>query len=126
MRSYNDGWSVTKPHRARTALASLRTETPSTRTSPSLGARIPPMVRLAVVLPAPFGPRSATISPGCTSNETSSSAIVPSNRRVRWRTSITHRAYERYELAFVEVDLVLSLHGRTATALVLYYTAVGL
>src|SRR5205814_1386917 len=38
MRSYNDGWSVTKPHRARTVLASLRTETPSTRTSPSLGA----------------------------------------------------------------------------------------
>src|SRR6184192_4165438 len=96
MRSYNDGWSVTKPHRARTVLASLRTETPSTRTSPSLGARIP----LAVVFPAPFGPRSATISPGWTWNETSSSANVPSKLRERRVTSITLRAYERYELAF--------------------------
>ena len=84
------------------------------------------MIRLAVVLPAPFGPSSATISPGCTWNDTSSSAMVPSKRRVRCRTSITLRAYERYEIAFVEVDVVLSLHGRTATALVLYYTAVGL
>ena len=84
------------------------------------------MIRLAVVFPAPFGPRSATISPGCTSNDTSSRAMVPSKRRVRCRTSITVRAYERYELAFVEVDVVLSLHGRAATALVLYYTAVGL
>src|SRR5204863_458264 len=80
--------------------ASLRTETPSTRTSPSLGARIPPMIRLAVVLPAPFGPRSATISPGWTWNETSSSANVPSKLRERRVTSITLRAYERYELAF--------------------------
>src|SRR6266550_2579807 len=102
MRSYSDGWSVTKPHLARTAFASLRTEMPSTRTSPWLGARMPPMIRLAVVLPAPLGPRSATISPGWTWNETSSSASVPSNRRVSWRTSITLRAYERYELAFVE------------------------
>src|SRR5256885_1976522 len=38
MRSYSDGWTVTEPHLARTAFASLRTEMPSTRTSPSLGA----------------------------------------------------------------------------------------
>src|SRR5206468_6376017 len=100
MSSYSDGWSVTKPHLARTAFASLRTEMPSTRTSPSLGARIPPMIRLAVVLPAPFGPRSATISPGWTWKDTSSTACVPSKRRVRRVTSITLRAYVRYELAF--------------------------
>src|SRR5438132_12758687 len=100
MRSYSDGWSVTKPHRARTALASLRTEMPSTKTSPSLGARIPPMIRLAVVLPAPFGPRSPTISPGGTWKDTSSRASVPAKRAVRRVTSITLRAYVRYELAF--------------------------
>src|SRR5256886_4497250 len=63
--------------------------------------RSPPMSRLAVVLPAPLGPRSATISPGWTSNDTSSRAMVPLKRRVRCRTSITRRAYVRYELAFV-------------------------
>jgi len=52
--------------------------------------------------------------------------MVPSKRRVRCLTSITLRAYERYELVFVQVDVVLSLHGRVAYALLLYYTAVGL
>src|SRR5919204_1691870 len=122
MRSYSDGWSVTKPHRERTVFGSSRTETPSTKTSPSLGARIPPMMRLAVVLPAPLGPRSATISPGWTAKLTCSSATRWSNRRVTSRTSITVRAYG---LVSAWVDAILSVHGRVAAALVLYYAAIG-
>src|SRR5256885_789667 len=49
------------PQRARMRSGSVRTEMPSTSTSPSLGARMPAMIRLAVVLPAPFGPSSATV-----------------------------------------------------------------
>ena len=51
------------------------------------------MIRLAVVFPAPFGPRSATISPGLTWNEASESATMPSNLRVTPRTSIIDQAY---------------------------------
>src|SRR4051794_9777838 len=43
----------------------------------------------AVVLPAPFGPISPTISNSLTSSETSSSACSPPNRIDRSRTSST-------------------------------------
>jgi hypothetical protein len=36
---------------------------PSTLTSPEVGVRSPSMVSIAVDLPAPFGPSSATVSP---------------------------------------------------------------
>src|SRR5688572_31301794 len=132
------------PQRTRMLPGSARTEIPSTSTSPSLGARIPAMMRLAVVLPAPFGPRSATISPGSTRNETWSSATVRPNERDRSRTSIMKRAYlvtlSRHCISarlrrdvvggrcpsLRAMDLVFSLHGRVAYALVLYYTLVGL
>ena len=51
------------------------------------------MIRLAVVFPAPLGPRSATISPGSTRNETWSSAVVRPKEREMSRTSIIERAY---------------------------------
>ena len=51
------------------------------------------MIRLAVVFPAPFGPRSATISPGSTVNEACESAASAPNCRVTSRTSIIVRAY---------------------------------
>jgi hypothetical protein len=39
-----------------------------------VGAMIPAMVRIVVVLPAPFGPTSAGTSPGRTSNDNPSTA----------------------------------------------------
>src|SRR6185437_1702574 len=38
-------------------------------------------------LPAPFGPISPTISPGCSDSETSLTATTPPKRRVRLRSS---------------------------------------
>ncbi len=43
---------------------------PRIRTSPEVGVRSPGMVSIAVDLPAPFGPSSATVSPGCMSKQT--------------------------------------------------------
>src|SRR5437660_4113441 len=40
-----------------------------------------------LVLPAPFGPISASNSPGAAANETSSSTTSPPNRRVRRSTA---------------------------------------
>src|SRR5437764_12588091 len=39
-----------------------------------------------VVFPAPFGPISPAVVPSSTSNETSSSAVIPPKRRVTFRT----------------------------------------
>src|SRR5438270_7146546 len=39
-----------------------------------------------VVLPAPFGPINPVIVPSSTSNETSSSALIPPKRRCTFRT----------------------------------------
>jgi len=43
---------------------------------------------IVVVLPAPFGPRNAKISPSFTLNETLSTALKPLNSFVRFFTSI--------------------------------------
>src|ERR1700759_4888794 len=49
---------------------------------------ITPVPRLNVVLlPAPFGPISATISRACTSNETSLTAMTPPNCFRAWSIS---------------------------------------
>src|SRR5580765_948340 len=52
-------------------------------TLPPEGSISPVSIRSVVVLPAPFGPSSAKISPGASSNETSSTATRASKRRVR-------------------------------------------
>src|SRR5262249_23483589 len=44
---------------------------PITRTEPSIASSRPEIVNSVVVLPAPFGPSSATTSPGCTSRSRS-------------------------------------------------------
>src|SRR5262249_20142553 len=44
--------------------------------TPRSGLRRPSTHSIVVVLPAPFGPINPKISPGCTSNETSSTASV--------------------------------------------------
>src|SRR5687768_11485305 len=51
-------------------------------TSPASGSRMPMIMRTNVVLPAPFGPRSARISPGATSIETRSTAVTVAKRLV--------------------------------------------
>ena len=47
---------------------------PSTRTAPAAGRTRPVATRATVVLPTPFGPSSATASPGCTASDTSNRA----------------------------------------------------
>src|SRR5262245_9783008 len=44
---------------------------PATRTRPEVAAVYPAIIRMVVVLPAPFGPRKPTISPFATSKERS-------------------------------------------------------
>ena len=77
--------------RLRSALPVARpSTTPSTVTDPLVGAISPASIRIVVVLPAPLGPSSATISPRATSKLTSSTAMREPKRRVR-RTRGDHR-----------------------------------
>ena len=50
---------------------------PRIRTRPDVGGEMRAISFSAVLLPAPFGPMRAKLSPSCTSNETSRSARVP-------------------------------------------------
>ena len=50
---------------------------PPTDTLPSLGLAMPQMMLISVVLPAPFGPSSAKISPLLISRLMSFSALKP-------------------------------------------------
>ena len=59
------------------ALRSVASGIPSMRITPSVGSSTPRIMLIVVVLPAPFGPSSPTISPAPTSNETLSTATVP-------------------------------------------------
>ena len=51
---------------------------PSKTTSPSSGWVLPVMTSIMVVLPAPFGPMMARISPGSTASDNPFSALKPS------------------------------------------------
>lgn len=59
------------------AATAAEAETPSTRTVPEVGGRSPSMASIAVNLPAPLGPSSATRSPRRMANVTWSSARTP-------------------------------------------------
>ncbi len=63
-RSHNPGASVSKPTlpRARAAVESA-SSMPSIEMRPASGRINPASIRIVVVLPAPFGPSSVTISP---------------------------------------------------------------
>ena len=50
-------------------------EMPSSKISPSSAARIPVIILIVVVFPAPFGPRKPKISPLFTVSETESTAF---------------------------------------------------
>src|SRR6185503_19640300 len=69
------------------ASLSLRTSSPSTLPSPSLGASTPHSMRISVDLPLPFGPSNPKIVPRGTSNDTRSTAVRGPNRRVSARAT---------------------------------------
>src|SRR5690349_6534944 len=62
---------------------------PPNRTLPSLGRTKPASAANVVVLPAPFGPSSAVISPASAANVTDRTAWIPPNRTERLLTSST-------------------------------------
>ena len=55
---------------------------------PALGGDTQPTIRIAVVLPAPFGPRNPNASPGATSKSMPSTAVNVPKRLVRPRAWI--------------------------------------
>src|SRR5438876_8483931 len=81
-RSSRPDPSLSTPVRRRTASPSTDGSMPSTRIRPRSGRRMPLSSRIVVVLPAPFGPSSATTSPGSTRNVTPSRARSPPKARV--------------------------------------------
>ena len=56
---------------------------PSIEMRPAVGRINPASILIVVVLPAPFGPSSVTISPALTDSDTSRTATRASNTRVR-------------------------------------------
>jgi hypothetical protein len=81
-------WNVRATPRRITRCGRVRrSDSPSKRMSPESGVYKRVTTLKTVVFPAPFGPISPTISPGCTSNETPSRATTPPNRRVTFSTT---------------------------------------
>src|SRR5688572_28874677 len=76
------------PMRRLTASGSRDTSIPPTSAEPAVGRNIPHNMRIVVDLPAPFAPRKPKISPGCTSNDSRSTAVNAPNLRVSSLTSM--------------------------------------
>src|SRR5438270_11374140 len=74
-------WCEIRPTRER-ALAPAGSLTPATLTVPEVGRSNPARTRRSVVLPAPFGPKSARHSPGASENVTPASACRLPKARV--------------------------------------------
>src|SRR5699024_2997554 len=75
------GTSISFPTRAHVRVGSSAKGRPPSRTVPSSGRSIPSARRINVVLPAPFNPTTATISPGSSRNVRSNTpAPLPSTR----------------------------------------------
>ncbi len=71
-------WNVrARPRRARASLDESVTSVGPRRTVPASGSRYPDRQWNSVVLPAPFGPTMAAISPGTASRSTPSTASTP-------------------------------------------------
>src|SRR5579875_2455891 len=68
--------------------ASVVNGLPFTRTRPAVGLSSPRIIRIVVVLPAPFGPRNPVTFPGSTRNDRLSTASVSPKRLVRPFASI--------------------------------------
>src|SRR5260221_149124 len=81
-------WNTT-PKRRRTSVAWVVGSSPSSSSAPLVGCRSVVSILMVVVFPAPFGPRNAKISPGCTSKETSSTAVTfPNDLTTCWTRMI--------------------------------------
>src|SRR5262249_20890801 len=61
---------------------------PRSLTSPRVGFRSPHISFRSVVLPAPFGPKIVTNSPGPTARSTSATAVIAPKDRLSFRVSI--------------------------------------
>ncbi len=72
--SYTNGRSGMKPSLSLAAIALRCTSSPPSNTRPSVGRRMPAIIRSIVVFPAPFGPRQPYSRPCGTSSEMSSTA----------------------------------------------------
>ena len=81
-------WELAQLQR-RSATAAELVRTPSTSTVPAVGVSIAARSRRSVVLPAPFGPRTARRSPDARSRAGMRSTSRPP---LRWRTSRRVRA----------------------------------
>src|SRR5437879_1248352 len=75
------------PRRARAGAESAVTSSPAKSTRPRSGSRLPASWPISVVLPAPFGPMIACVSPSRISRSTSSLARSAPKLFVRPRTS---------------------------------------
>src|SRR5215468_2198504 len=64
-----------KPSALLAASGSRARSWPSISTRPAVGLSSPAIMRMVVVLPAPFGPRKPWISPGATERLTPSTAV---------------------------------------------------
>ncbi len=60
---------------------------------PADGGVRPTIIRMAVDLPAPFGPRKPVTEPGSTVNDTWSTAVKPPYRLVSSSTTIMDQAW---------------------------------
>src|SRR5262245_23573586 len=78
-----------KPSEALASSGSRARSWPLTATRPEVGLSRPAMMRMVVVLPAPFGPRKPWIWPGPTARLTPSTARKAPYSFTRSRTSIT-------------------------------------
>ena len=67
----------TRPISARAARKSATTSWPATVIRPSASAVMPQIIEISVVLPAPFGPSRARISPSSMARSTPFSASNP-------------------------------------------------
>src|SRR5258707_6102631 len=77
----------TSPRRARLCAGSAVMSSPAKRIRPASGTRSPASWPISVVLPAPFGPMIACVSPSSTSRSTLSLASSAPKLLVRPRTS---------------------------------------
>src|SRR5436190_18154448 len=82
----------TIPKRRRTSSGCVTGSRPAICIAPLVGRSRVVSIWIVVVLPAPFGPRNAKISPGRTSKLTSTTALISPKVLLRFRTLIIARA----------------------------------
>src|SRR6185436_5382661 len=81
-----------KPSDALAASGSFFKSWPLIVIAPDVGLSSPAIMRMVVVLPAPFGPRKPWISPGATSSDTPSTAVKLPYRLTTLSTLIMAKA----------------------------------